>query len=201
MKTLKFYLTACLLMLALGVTAQKSVDERVKEIRAAYAARLSMMENQPFDDVKVEQMTISYNRIYPGTGLYQSSDTYYWTDDEDEDYMLHPLLYFVTSKYTMCHGNYRYYREYLVDTAPQEPMFMLISMQLGDDESTRQDFRFYFQDGKLIKQVPERIGPYGDDALLHPDFMFDENGRADGLIEAFKSVEQTFHEIIPTYKW
>ena len=201
MKTLKFYLTACLLILALGSAAQKSVDERVKEIRAAYAARLGMMENQPYDDIKVERMTISYNRMYPGTGMFQYDDTYYWTDDENEDYMLLPQLYFVTSKYTMNSGIYRYYREYLFDMETGDPMFLLITTQLGDDKATLKEYRFYFDEGKLIKQVPERIGPFDDDELIKPDFAIDEKGRAVGLEESFKGVAETFNSIIPTYAW
>ena len=86
-----------MLTIALTAIAQSGVEARLKVIRDAYEARLGMMTNQPYDDgVEVEQLTVNYNRMYPGTGLYRHTDTYYWTDDENEEYMLLPQLYFVT---------------------------------------------------------------------------------------------------------
>ena len=199
--TRKLIITLCLALTAMGMTAQKSVDARINEIRQAYANRINIMNNQPYDDIKMEQMTVSYNRMYPGSGLFQYNDTYYWTDDDNEDYMLKPLLYFVTRKYSMNHGMYRYYREYLLDVESGEPMFLLVTMQMGDDETTKQEFRFYFDKGRLIKQVPERIGPFADDALLVPDFRIDDNGRARAVIEEFNGIKETFNSLIPAVAW
>lgn len=183
--------------------AQSAVDKRIAHIRQAYAQRLDMMTNQPFDEVKVEQMTVEYNRMYPGTGLYRHSDTYYWTDDENEEYMLKPTLYFVTSRYSLCHGMYNYTREYLLDAVTEQPMFMLITTQWGE-EGERKEFRFYFDDhGKLIKQLPERIVIAENEQLLPPDVGIDEDGHANisSLMYEFDRVKTAFHTLIPTYPW
>ena len=194
-------LLLCALCAVLSVMAQKDVDARIAEIRKAYADRLTIMSYKPYDDVEMEKLTVSYNRNYPGTGLYRHTDTYYWTDDENEEYMLKPALYFVTSQYSMCFGRYRYSREYLLDIATGEPMFMLLTTQLDDEAATRREFRFYFQDGKVIKQVPERIGPFEDDSVLAPDIELDANGKAVNLNSAFDHVKSVFSTLVPTYAW
>ena len=195
-------LALCLALTAIGLTAQKNVDARIKQIRQAYAARIDMMNNQPYDDgIKVEQLTVNYNRMYPGTGLYQHTDTYYWTDDENEDYMLKPTLYFVTNKYSLCSGIYRYYHEYLFDAETGEPMFLFITTQMGDDETTKQEFRFYLDKGELIKQIPERIGPFENSNFISPEISLDNNGRAVNIISEFERVLNTFDMMIPTYAW
>lgn len=201
MRMRQILLAVGMFTLTFSALAQNGVEARLKVIRDAYAARLGMMANQPYDDgVKVELLTVSYNRMYPGTGLYQHTDTYYWTDDENEDYMLLPQLYFVTSKYTMNSGIYCYYREYLFDVETGDPMFMLVATQLGDDAATKKEYRFYFDKGKLIKQIPERIVVDESD-LITIDFEVDDHGRAMNLIPAFNGVKETFDAVVPTYAW
>ena len=201
--TRKLILLLCLAAMALGMSAQKSVDDRIKVIRKAYAERLNLMMNQPYDDdaQKVNQLTIAYNRIYPGTGLAQFKDTYYWTDDENEDYMLKPILYYVTSHSTMNSGIYIFNREYLFDAQTEEPMFMYVSTQFGED-GKKLECRFYFDKGKLIKQIPEKIGPVGDDQL-DPMIKLDKNGKAVAadLLRGFESIKANFHSQIDTYPW
>lgn len=201
--TRKLIFLLCLGAMALGMSAQKSVDARIKQIREAYANRLALMQNQPYDDEsqKVEHLVISYNRMFPGTGLACFNDTYYWTDDENEDYMLKPVLYYVTSHHTMNTGIYIYNREYLFDAETEEPMFMYVSTQFGDD-GKKLEYRFYFDKGKLIKQIPEKIAPIKDDEL-EPGVSVDDNGKANAarLLNEFENVKSTFHNQIPTYAW
>lgn len=201
--TRKLILLFCLAAMALGMSAQKSVDDRIKVIRKAYAERLNLMKNQPYDDDanKVDQLTITYNRIYPGTGLAKFRDTFYWTDDENEDYMLKPILYYVTSYNTMNSGIYIFNREYLFDVQTEEPMFMYVSTQLGED-GKKLEYRFYFDKGKLIKQIPEKIGPVGD-GELDPMIKLDKNGKAVAadLLRGFESIKANFHSQIDTYPW
>ena len=201
--TRKLILLFCLAAMALGMSAQKSVDDRIKVIRKAYAERLNLMKNQPYDDDAnmVNQLTIAYNRIYPGTGLAKFRDTYYWTDDENEDYMLKPVLYYVTSHSTMNSGIYIFNREYLFDVQTEEPMFMYVSTQLGED-GKKLEYRFYFDKGKLIKQIPEKIGPVGD-GELDPMIKLDKNGKAVAadLLRGFESIKANFHSQIDTYPW
>lgn len=201
--TRKLILLFCLAAMALGMSAQKSVDDRIKVIRKAYAERLNLMKNQPYDDDanKVNQLTIAYNRIYPGTGLAKFRDTYYWTDDENEEYMLKPVLYYVTSHETMNSGIYIFNREYLFDAQTEEPMFMYVSTQFGED-GKKLEYRFYFDKGKLIKQIPEKIGPVGD-GELDPMIKLDKNGKAVAadLLRGFESIKANFHSQIDTYPW
>ncbi len=201
--TRKLILLLCLAAMALGMSAQKSVDDRIKVIRKAYAERLNLMKNQPYDDDAnmVNQLTIAYNRIYPGTGLAKFRDTYYWTDDENEDYMLKPVLYYVTSHSTMNSGIYIFNREYLFDVQTEEPMFMYVSTQFGED-GKKLEYRFYFDKGKLIKQIPEKIGPVGD-GELDPMIKLDKNGKAVAadLLRGFESIKANFHSQIDTYPW
>ena len=201
--TRKLILLLCLAAMALGMSAQKSVDVRIKVIRKAYAERLNLMKNQPYDDDAnmVNQLTIAYNRIYPGTGLAKFRDTYYWTDDENEDYMLKPVLYYVTSHSTMNSGIYIFNREYLFDVQTEEPMFMYVSTQFGED-GKKLEYRFYFDKGKLIKQIPEKIGPVGD-GELDPMIKLDKNGKAVAadLLRGFESIKANFHSQIDTYPW
>ena len=201
--TRKLILLLCLAATALGMSAQKSVDDRIKVIRKAYAERLNLMKNQPYDDDAnmVNQLTIAYNRIYPGTGLAKFRDTYYWTDDENEDYMLKPVLYYVTSHSTMNSGIYIFNREYLFDVQTEEPMFMYVSTQFGED-GKKLEYRFYFDKGKLIKQIPEKIGPVGD-GELDPMIKLDKNGKAVAadLLRGFESIKANFHSQIDTYPW
>lgn len=201
--TRKLITLLCLAAMAVGMTAQNSVERRIGIIRKAYAERLNLMMNQPYEDdsKKVNQLTIAYNRIYPGTGLAQFKDTYYWTDDENEDYMLKPVLYYVTSHSTMNSGIYIFNREYLFDAQTEEPMFMYVSTQYGED-GKKLECRFYFDKGKLIKQIPEKIGPVGDDQL-DPMIKLDKNGKAVAadLLRGFESIKANFHSQIDTYPW
>ena len=199
----KFILPLALNIVALTTMAQQNVDAQFNHIREAYAARLKMMENQPYgEEHKVEQMTISYSRNYPGTGLQERTTTFYWTDEEDETYMLKPTLYFVTSQNSLNFGLYRFSREYLLDAVTEEPLFMLASTQLGDD-GERQEYRFYFDHGHLIKQVPEQIVTRDGADTLAPDISLDANGRAveAALIAEFNIIKENFHNNIATFTW
>lgn len=191
-----------LCVIAVGAMAQSGVEKRIEQIRKAYASSREAMVMQPYDDVKVWQMTLSYNRIFPGTGLYSEQNTYYWTDDDNEEYMLKPELYFVSSRYSLCHDEYRFYREYLFDAETEEPMFMLVTTQRFDDESTRREYRFYFDGGRLIRQIPESIVLAENEAVT-PDFIIDAAGRAnvEALLSEFNRLKENFHNNVATYKW
>ncbi len=199
----KLILIAWLATMSLGMAAQLSVEQRINVIHQDYAERLNLMQNQPYDDDSdaVERLTVTYNRMYPGTGMARFTDTYYWSDDENEEYMLKPTLYYVTSSYTMNSGLYRFNREYLFDALTEEPMFIYVTTQVGDD-GKRQEYRFYFDKGKLIRQIPEKIMPVNDDEL-NPEISVDKNGRAvvSSLLGEFKKIKSRFHDIIPTYAW
>lgn len=201
--TRKLFLLLCLGMMTLGMTAQKSVEQRINVIRQAYANRQNLMQNQPYDGdtEKVGQMTIAYNRMFPGTGLACFNNTYYWTDDNNEEYMLKPVIYFAVQRSTMNSGIYHSYREFLYDPETEEPMFMLVTTQRGDD-GKRLEYRFYFDKGKLIRQTPAKIEPVGDDEVW-PGIEVDNDGHASvaQLLNEFEFHRKNFHNNIETYAW
>ena len=201
--TRKLFLLLCLGMMTLGMTAQKSVEQRINVIRQAYANRQNLMQNQPYDGdtEKVGQMTIAYNRMFPGTGLACFNNTYYWTDDNNEEYMLKPVIYFAVQRSTMNSGIYHSYREFLYDPETEEPMFMLVTTQRGDD-GKRLEYRFYFDKGKLIRQTPDKIEPVGDDEVW-PGIEVDNDGHASvaQLLNEFEFHRKNFHNNIETYAW
>jgi len=98
-------------------------------------------------------------------------------------------------------GIYIFNREYLFDVQTEEPMFMYVSTQLGED-GKKLEYRFYFDKGKLIKQIPEKIGPVGD-GELDPMIKLDKNGKAVAadLLRGFESIKANFHSQIDTYPW
>lgn len=198
--TRKLILMLCLTAMALGMTAQNSVEQRINVIRQAYANRMNLMQNQPYDDDsdKVDRLTIAYSRMYPGTGMARFKDTYYWTDDENEEYMLKPTLYFMTRQYTMNSGIYKFYNEYLFDAETGEPMFMLVTTEFAD----KREYRFYFDKGKLILQTPAKIEPIKDGELEH-GIEVDKNGKAvaASLLKEMEAIKSSFHDHIPTYPW
>jgi len=201
--TRKLFLLLCLGMMTLGMTAQQSVEQRINVIRQAYANRQNLMQNQPYDGdtEKVGQMTIAYNRMFPGTGLACFNNTYYWTDDNNEEYMLKPVIYFAVQRSTMNSGIYHSYREFLYDPETEEPMFMLVTTQRGDD-GKRLEYRFYFDKGKLIRQTPDKIEPVGDDEVW-PGIEVDNDGHASvaQLLNEFEFHRKNFHNNIETYAW
>lgn len=201
--TRKLFLLLCLGMMTLGMTAQQSVEQRINVIRQAYANRQNLMQNQPYDGdtEKVGQMTIAYNRMFPGTGLACFNNTYYWTDDNNEEYMLKPVIYFAVQRSTMNSGIYHSYREFLYDPETEEPMFMLVTTQRGDD-GKRLEYRFYFDKGKLIRQTPAKIEPVGDDEVW-PGIEVDNDGHASvaQLLNEFEFHRKNFHNNIETYAW
>lgn len=201
--TRKLFLLLCLGMMTLGMTAQKSVEQRINVIRQAYANRQNLMQDQPYDGdtQKVGQMTIAYNRMFPGTGLACFNNTYYWTDDNNEEYMLKPVIYFAVQRSTMNSGIYHSYREFLYDPETEEPMFMLVTTQRGDD-GKRLEYRFYFDKGKLIRQTPDKIEPVGDDEVW-PGIEVDNDGHASvaQLLSEFEFHRENFHNNIETYAW
>ena len=63
-------------------------------------------------------------------------------------------------------GMHKWYWEFLWDAMEGDPMFALLVRQEGD---SKQEYRFYFENNKLIKVVPElKQWPKKDDMSLHP---------------------------------
>ena len=116
-------------------------------------------EDMPFNEASVD---VAKN--LPGTGLYERHDKFYFTQEQySADGSMCSQLYFMTSKETYVMGIHIWYWEFLWDSMEGDPMFALLVRQMGD---SKQEFRFYFENGKVIKVVPEvKKWPSIDDDL------------------------------------
>ena len=162
------------IMLAVIATASfataQNKEQRIKQIRQAYADRLEIMQNKPYDG-PFNEAEVNVAKNLPGTGLYERHDKYYFTQEQySADGSMCSQLYFATSKETYVHGMHGYYWEFLWDSMEGDPMFALLVRQEGD---TKKEYRFYFQNNKLIKAVPELKQWPKEKSMetLHPDII------------------------------
>ncbi len=155
-----------LILVAVVVTAgAQNHDKRMKQIRQAYADRLEMMKIRPYgEDMPFNEASVDVAKNLPGTGLYERHDKFYFTQEQySADGSMCSQLYFMTSKETYVMGIHIWYWEFLWDSMEGDPMFALLVRQEGD---SKQEFRFYFENGKVIKVVPEvKKWPSIDDDL------------------------------------
>ncbi len=140
-------------------------DKRLAQIRQAYADRMEMMNNKPYDSKICNEISVDVGQDLPGSGLYERHDKYYFTPEQyPEDGT--SQLYFVTSKETYAMGQHIYYWEFLWDSENGDPMFAYLVRQEG---KSKKEYRFYFENGKVIKTVPElKQWPDKDMMSLHP---------------------------------
>ena len=79
------------------------------------------------------------------------------------------LLYFATSKVTYAMGAHKWYWEFLWDSMEGDPMFALL---VREEAGTKMEYRFYFDNGKVRKNVPELSKwPKKGTMTLHPDVI------------------------------
>ena len=162
-----------ILMLAVVATASMlsaQNNKRMAQIRQAYADRLEIMQNKPYDG-PFNEIGVDVAQNLPGTGLYERHDKFYFTQEQySADGSMCSLLYFVTSKATYVHGMHGYYWEFLWDAMEGDPMFALL---VRDEGGTKKEYRFYFENNKLIKVVPDvKQWPKDDGGMnLHPQVI------------------------------
>ena len=142
-------------------------DKRMAQIRQAYADRLEIMKNTPYEDRLFNEISVDVAQNLPGSGLYERHDKYHFTQEQySEDGKMCSQLYFVTSKETYAMGAHVYYWEFLWDSMERDPMFAYLVRQEGD---SKKEYRFYFENDKVIKTMPEvKQWPLKDMMSLHP---------------------------------
>ena len=153
--TMKLRLTIIVLaVMTASVAFAQNHDKRMAQIRQAYAVRLEIMKNKPVDEnVPFNEIGVDVAQNLPGTGLYERHDKYYFTQEQySADGSMDSQLYFMTSRSTYAHGMHVYYWEFLWDSMEGDPMFAYLVRQEGD---AKQEYRFYFEKGKVIKTIPE----------------------------------------------
>ena len=101
------------IMLAVFATASvlsaQNHDKRMAQIRQAYADRLDIMQNKPYDG-PFNEVGVDVAQNLPATGLYERHDKFYFTQEQySADGSMCSLLYFATSKVTYTHGMHGYY--------------------------------------------------------------------------------------------
>ena len=167
---MRVFLLMALVVSAVNVVVAQNHDKRMAQIRQAYADRLAIMQNKPYDG-PFNEIGVDVAQNLPGTGLYERHDKYYFTQEQySADGSLDSQLYFVTSKETYTHGMHGYYWEFLWDSMEGDPMFAYLVRQEGD---TKKEYRFYFEKGKVIKVVPELKQWPKEKSMetLHPDVI------------------------------
>lgn len=151
----KRFILIMLVLVAVAMTAvAQNHDKRMKKIRQAYADRLELMNTRPYgEDMPFNEASVDVAKNLPGSGLYERHDKFYFTQEQySNDGSMCSQLYFMTSKETYAMGIHEWYWEFLWDSMEGDPMFALLVRQEGDE---KKEFRFYFENGKVIKVVPE----------------------------------------------
>lgn len=169
MKLRLIFIMLAVIATASFATAQNK-EQRIKQIRQAYADRLEIMQNKPYDG-PFNEAEVNVAKNLPGTGLYERHDKYYFTQEQySADGSMCSQLYFATSKETYVHGMHGYYWEFLWDSMEGDPMFALLVRQEGD---TKKEYRFYFENNKVIKTVPDVKQWPKEKSMetLHPDII------------------------------
>ncbi len=151
--------------------AQSKVDRRIQEIRQAYADRLEIMKNNPYDDGRpFNEVSVDVAENMPGSGMHERHDKFYFAQEQySAEGDMEALLYFATSTSTYAMGAHKWYWEFLWHAMEGDPMFALL---VREEAGTKKEYRFYFDNGKVIKTVPElKQWPKKDIMSLHPDVI------------------------------
>lgn len=161
------------IMLAILATASLGAQnsKRMAQIRQAYADRLEMMNNKPYgEDIPFNEISVDVAKNMPGSGLREVHDKYYFTQEQySADGSMCSQLYFATSTVTYAMGMHKWYWEFLWDSMEGDPMFALLVRSEGD---VKKEYRFYFDNDKLIKAYPElKQWPKDDNQSLHPEVI------------------------------
>lgn len=171
--------------------AQNNVEQCLNQIRQAYADRLQIMQNKPYDG-PFNEVSVDVAQNLPGTGLFERHCKYYFTQEQySADGSMDSQLYFATCKDTYAHGMHGYYWEFLWDSMEGDPMFALLVRQEGD---AKKEYRFYFDKNKVIKVVPDVKQWPKEKSMetLHPDLI---NSSAD-VLKIMKEKQAEFKSLI-----
>lgn len=155
-----------LLTAAMMCRAASPDEERMAHIRKAYAERLALMADKPFENEPFNQITVTRDEMIPGAGMFSSKTTYYYCPP---DYGMEQEqgggLYFVQEQASDVSGIRRYYREYLYDVNTMEPLFALLTITAAGYEPST--YRFYNMGNGRVDAVPSSDLWLDDDDELY----------------------------------
>lgn len=139
----------------MSVSAQKGQEQRMKAIRDAYAGRLRLMEDKPFEDKPFNQVSVELYQNRPGSGMCTRHDVYYFTqEDFDESGEMPSDVYFATSRYSYAMDSQIYHWEMLWDAEKGDPMFAVLLCE-EPSSGVKSEYRFYIDGGRVFRCVPE----------------------------------------------
>ena len=140
--------------------AQNTVESIRKEYAALKADIAEMMKEDGYPPVYY-QVLVRQN--LPGTGPhFEDTRMYYGERDDDEIYPSH-YLRMVTTKYNFAVREF--YEEYLYDEKGRILFIYAQTPDADEDMETMQEFRFYFNAGKLIKVLVKNRKMGGEGAF------------------------------------
>lgn len=167
---LKLTLIMIAALAATSLATAQNHNSRIKQIKQAYADRLEIMNNKPYGDMPFNEISVNVAQNMPGSGMREVHEKYYFTQEQySADGSMSSQLYFATSTVTYTMGMHKWYWEFLWDSMEGDPMFALL---VRDEGGTKKEYRFYFENNKLIKAEPElKQWPKKDGMNLHPDVI------------------------------
>ena len=123
MKT-RVFLFLAVMMASVSIAGAQNHDKRMAQIRQAYADRLEIMNNNPYESQMFNQVNVDLAQNMPGSGLREVHDRYYFTQEQySTDGSMDSQVYFVTSTITYAMGAHKWYWEFLWDSMEGDPMF------------------------------------------------------------------------------
>ena len=105
------------MMASVSIAGAQNHDKRMAQIRQAYADRLEIMNNNPYESQMFNQVNVDLAQNMPGSGLREVHDRYYFTQEQySTDGSMDSQVYFVTSTRTYAMGAHKWYWEFLWDS-------------------------------------------------------------------------------------
>ena len=139
----RIILFALVASIATTMATAQNEQARMKQIREAYAGRLALMQDRPYDDgAPFNEVTTTVTNNLPGSGICTSNKHFYFTqpdfmESEDEegefDATLYSTLYYATS-INVYAGTHHYIWEFLWDAETGDPMFAMLVMKEGSEK-------------------------------------------------------------------
>lgn len=168
---IRVFLVLIAVMATASFASAQNHDKRMAQIKQAYADRLEIMNNNPYEGQMFNQVNVDLAQNMPGSGMREVHDRYYFTQEQySADGSMDSQVYFATSTITYAMGAHKWYWEFLWDSMEGDPMFALL---VREEPGAKQEYRFYFENNKLIKAVPDvKQWPKDDGGMnLHPQVI------------------------------
>lgn len=181
----------CLLLVAVIVPLSASAAKpsgnktRIDQIKKAYANAQQLIAMGEEEPNLINQFTVDVTQMLPGSGPHKELLTVYFTLDEPDDpeetgEIWVNNLYFARCKYN--YGAPEYNEEFLFDEKTGELMFYVVNFPA--DDGTTGTHRYYFENEKIIKTIPEKIDYEKGTFTPHVDFILPSANRIKSLFES-----------------